>query len=61
MANLTAAELKGIEDGLNAEKLLLLKYRNSAQMTANPTVRSLCEQLASQPMHHYETILGNLS
>ena len=41
MANLTAAELKGIEDGLNAEKLLILKYRNYAQMTADPTVRGL--------------------
>ena len=39
MANLTAAELKGIEAGLNAEKLLILKYRNYAQMTADPTVR----------------------
>ena len=61
MANLTAAELKGIEDGLNAEKLLILKYRNYAQMTADPTVRGLCEQLAAQHKPHYETLLGNLS
>ena len=61
MANLTAAELKGIEDGLNAEKLLILKYRNYAQMTADPTVRGLCEQLAAQHKHHYDTLLVNLS
>lgn len=61
MANLTAAELKGIEDGLSAEKLLILKYRNYAQMTADPTVRGLCEQLAAQHKHHYDTLLGNLS
>ena len=61
MANLTAAELKGIEDGLNAEKLLILKYRNYAQMTADPTVRGLCEQLAAQHKHHSDTLLGNLS
>ena len=61
MANLTAAELKGIEDGLNAEKLLILKYRNYAQMTADPTMRGLCEQLAAQHKHHYDTLLGNLS
>lgn len=61
MANLTAAELKGIEDGLNAEKLLILKYRNYAQMTADPTVRGLCEQPAAQHKHHYDTLLGNLS
>ena len=61
MANLTAAELKSIEDGLNAEKLLILKYRNYAQMTADPTVRGLCEQLAAQHKHHYDTLLGNLS
>lgn len=61
MANLTAAEPKGIEDGLNAEKLLILKYRNYAQMTADPTVRGLCEQLAAQHKHHYDTLLGNLS
>ena len=50
-----------IEDGLNAEKLLILKYRNYAQMTADPTVRGLCEQLAAQHKHHYDTLLGNLS
>ncbi len=61
MANLSTTELKGIEDGLNAEKLLILKYKNYAQMTADPTVRGLCEQLAAQHKQHYDTLLGNLS
>lgn len=61
MANLTAAELKGIEDELNAEKLLILKYMNYAQMTADPIVRGLCEQISAQHKNHYDTLLGNLS
>lgn len=61
MADLTTTELKGIEDELNAEKLLILKYKNYAQMTADPTVRGLCEQIAAQHKNHYDTLMGNLS
>ncbi len=61
MANLTTTELKGIEDELGAEKLLILKYKNYAQMTADPTVRGLCEQIAAQHKNHYDTLMGNLS
>lgn len=61
MANLTIAELKGIEDALCAEKLLILKYKNFAQMTADPTIRGMCEQIAAQHKNHYDTLLGNLS
>lgn len=61
MANLTTTELKGIEDELGAEKLLILKYKNYAQMTADPTIRGLCEQIAAQHKNHYDTLMGNLS
>lgn len=61
MANLTTAELKGIEDALSAEKLLILKYKSFAQMTADPTIRGMCEQIAAQHKTHYDTLLGNLS
>ncbi len=61
MADLTMTELKGVEDELGAEKLMILKYKNYAQMTADPTIRSLCEQIAAQHKNHYDTLMGNLS
>lgn len=57
MAEWTAAELKGISDGLRAEALLIVKFRHYAQQTTDPTVRGLCEQLAAQHRRHYETLL----
>lgn len=59
MANLTTEELKGLSESLEAEKLLIKKYKNYAEMTADPTIRAMCEQIAGQHMNHYDTLMMN--
>lgn len=59
MANLTTEELKGLGETLGAEKLLIMKYKNYAEMTTDPTIRSMCEQIAAQHQNHYDTLMTN--
>ncbi len=59
MSNLTTEELKGLSETLGAEKVLIQKYKNYAKMTADPTIRAMCEQLAGQHMNHYDTLMMN--
>ena len=61
MANLTDAELAAVRDALRAERRLIQKFSGYAEMTDDPTVRGLCEQIAAQHKNHYDTILRNLS
>ena len=48
MANLTDAELSAVRDALQAENRLIEKYKSFAELTDDPTVRGLCEQIAAQ-------------
>ena len=61
MANLTDQELLAVRDALQAEKRLIQKYKGYAEMTDDPTVRGLCEQMAARHKTHYDTIFGVLS
>ena len=61
MANLTDAELAAVRDALQAENRLIEKYKSFAEVTDDPTVRGLCEQIAAQHKTHYDTIFGVLS
>lgn len=61
MVQMTSAELQAVTKELRAERDLFLKYRNFAKVTADPTVRGLCEQIAAQHKNHYDTLLQNLN
>lgn len=61
MANLTDAELASVREALQAEKRLIEKCKSFANLTDDPTVRGLCEQIAAQHQTHYDTIFGVLS
>lgn len=61
MANLTDAELAAVRNALQAEKRLIEKYTGFAEMTDDPTVRGLCEQIAARHKTHYDTIFRALS
>lgn len=61
MADLTGKELLALEDELNAEKLMITKFKNYAAMTADPQIRGKCEQVAAQHLQHYNTLLGHLN
>lgn len=61
MANLTDAELVAVRDALQVEQRLIQKYTGFAEMTDDPTVRGLCEQIAAQHKIHYDTIFRALS
>lgn len=61
MANLTDAELVSVREALQAEKHLIEKCKSFANLTGDPTVRGLCEQIAAQHKTHYDTIFSVLS
>lgn len=61
MANLTTEELKALSEELNSEHVLITKYKNYAQMTNDPTIRSLCENLAGQHCNHFDKLMQELS
>ena len=50
-----------MRDALQAEKRLIEKYKSFAELTDDPTVRGLCEQIAAQHKTHYDTIFSVLS
>ncbi len=60
MAQLTEKELTALEDQLNCEQLLVKKYKSYANMTADPQIKTTCEQLAAKHKTHYDTLMGHL-
>jgi pyrimidine operon attenuation protein/uracil phosphoribosyltransferase len=60
MANLTSEELHALEDQLNAEQLLIKKFKTYASMTSDPQIKTTCEQVAAQHKVHYDTLMGHL-
>lgn len=61
MAQLTAKELSAIEDQLNAEKLLVTKYKAYSQICQDPQLKAKCEQMAGKHQNHYDRLLANLN
>ena len=61
MANLSAKELTAIEDQLGMEQVLVKKYRSYAALTADPQLKTKCEQIANAHQTHYNRLLGHLS
>lgn len=60
MANLTSKELSAIEDQLNAEQMLIKKFKAYAQIATDPQVKTTCEQIATQHKQHFDTLMGHL-
>jgi len=60
MENLTSKELTGIEEQLNAESILIKKNKTFAELSADPEIKSKCEQIAAKHQGHYNTLLQHL-
>lgn len=60
MPNLTSKELTSLEEALNAEQLVIKKFRAYAQQAQDPEIKASAEQLASRHKQHYDTLMGHL-
>ncbi|MDR1465596.1 MAG: spore coat protein [Oscillospiraceae bacterium] len=60
MASLTEKELIALEDQLNAEQLMVKKFRNYASSAQDAQIKTTCEQLANRHKQHYDTLMGYL-
>lgn len=60
MANLTQKELTALEDALNAEQLIIKKFRAYAQQAQDTEIRSTAQQMAERHKQHYDTLMGYL-
>lgn len=61
MPNLTARELTSLEDQLEAEQLLVKKYKTFAALSADPQLKTQYEQVAGQHQKHFERLLAFLN
>lgn len=61
MANLTEKELSFLEDQLNAESLLVKKYRAVAENTSDPELRGKCEQISAMHKQHFDRLMTYLN
>ncbi|MDR2648085.1 MAG: spore coat protein [Oscillospiraceae bacterium] len=60
MAALTQKELLALEDQLNAEQLLVKKFKSYATAAQDGQIRTTCEQQANRHKQHYDTLMGYL-
>ncbi|MCI8553908.1 MAG: spore coat protein [Clostridiales bacterium] len=61
MANLTSRELGALEDVLDAELLLVKKYKSYAALSTDPQLRTQYEQLAGKHQNHFDRLMGFLN
>lgn len=61
MPNLTARELTSLEDQLDAEQLLVKKYKSYAVLAADPQLKTQYEQIAGQHQAHFDRLLTFLN
>lgn len=57
---MTAEELKGIEDQLGAEELVIKKLKSYSSQIGDPQLKNCCEKLVSQHKQHYDTLMCHL-
>ncbi len=57
---LTAEELKAIKEQLGAEELMIKKIKNYSSQLGDPQLKTCCDQIVSQHMKHYNTLLNHL-
>ncbi len=60
MINVSLKEFYAIEDQLEAEKLLIQKYRDYAESCTDAELRDKCLNIANVHEKHYNTLLGYL-
>ena len=60
MINLSLKEFYAISDQLDAEKILIDKYKSFAQNCTDDALRDKCLNVASVHEKHYNTLLGYL-
>lgn len=60
MVSLTEKELLAIEDQLNLEELLVIKYQFYAELCSDPQLKAQCQQLAAKHQAHYDSLLNCL-
>ena len=60
MATITTKELSGLDDILNQEHNLVLKFKHYAQGTDDPKLKTQFEQIASKHQQHFDTIMSLL-
>ncbi len=61
MANLTEKELSFLEDQLNAESLLVKKFRAVAENTTDPALKGKCEQISAKHKEHFDRLMTYLN
>jgi hypothetical protein len=61
LANLTTKELSAIEDQLCVEQTLVKKYQLYAQSSADPQLKSKCEQIAAKHQSHFDRLISQLN
>ena len=60
MVNVSLKEFFAIEDQLEAEQMLVKKYRDYAESCSDASLRDKCMNIASVHEKHYNTLLGYL-
>lgn len=60
MVNVSLKELYAIENQLEAEKMLITKYRSYAESCNDNALRDKCMNIANVHEKHYNTLLGYL-
>ena len=58
--NLTDKELTSLEDQLNAEQVLIKKYRAYAGDCSDATLKAKCNTIADKRQQHFNTLMGYL-
>ena len=61
MATLTAKELSALEDQLNQEVTLIKKYRAYSNLCTDPSLKTVCDQVADMHQKHFDTLMTHLS
>ena len=60
MANLSDKELTAINEQLQAEQLLIKKFKLYSQVATDPQIRTKCEQIAARHQGHFDKLFGQL-
>lgn len=60
MAQITAKELSAISDLLNAEELMIAKYKCCAAQTTDSTLKNQYEQIAQTHQRHFDELYAHL-
>ncbi|MCX7614933.1 MAG: spore coat protein [Clostridiales bacterium] len=61
MADLTQKELSALEEQLNYEKILIVKYHAMATQCSDPQLKTSLEQIAAKHQGHYEKLFSYLN